>query len=323
MKAAIIYQRGEIPQYIENFSEPIVRNENELIISMKAVAIKNLDKSIASGKHYSSESDYSKAIVPGGDGVGVLPDGTRVYALGITGTLSEKALVNKNTIVKIPVGLNDAVASVLPNAVAGSVMALLFRAKMQKGETVLLNGATGVTGQIGIQLAKHYGAGKIIATGRDESMRKPLLEIGADEYILTNDKNDFLEQLKEAHKKTPIDIVIDFLWGQPAEIILNALKGKGSFQNRTRFISVGSMAGENIQLSSSILRSVDLQISGSGMGSWTQEEMQKLFTEILPETFQMAADEKLKIETVTVNLNDIENVWNMNNEGGKRLVILI
>ena len=88
-----------------------------------------------------------------------------------------------------------------------------------------------------------------------------------------------------------------------------------------RFISVGSVTGDTIPLSAENLRSADLQLSGSGLGSWTKDEMQQLFSEILPEMFALAADNKLKVETETVGLADIEKLWEMKVPGGKRLVI--
>lgn len=132
-----------------------------------------------------------------------------------------------------------------------------------------------------------------------------------------------MKKLKEIHEHTPIDVVLDFLWGHPAELILEILKGKGTFTHHTRFVSIGSMAGETIRLSSAILRSVDLQLSGSGLGSWTKEEMTRLFTEILPETFQMAVDKRLKTDTQTIALKDIEQLWDTDLPSGKRLVVII
>ena len=120
MKAAVMFQRGEMPQYTENYPEPIANSEDQIIISVKAAAIKHLDKSKASGKHYSSAGDIQHAKVPGGDGVGLLPDGTRVYALGVTGMLAEKAVVEKRRMVKLPEGIDNVTAAALPNAVAGS-----------------------------------------------------------------------------------------------------------------------------------------------------------------------------------------------------------
>lgn len=138
-----------MPQYTE-FPEPVVQNEEEVLLAVKAAAIKHFDKERASGKHYSAGNDIENATVIGGDGVGLLADGTRVFALGVSGMIAEKAVVEKNRMIKLPEGIDDAVAAALPNAVAGSAMALRFRAGMQPGETVLINGATGFTGKIAV-----------------------------------------------------------------------------------------------------------------------------------------------------------------------------
>ncbi len=324
MKAAVVYKKGEMPKYVEDFTEPKVQNDSELMLLVKASAVKNLDKMQASGKHYSTQSQEWKPKIVGGDGVGVLENGTRVYGIGIGGMIAEKAIVDKNMIVALPDNIDDATAAALPNAVMGSALALLFRAKLQKGETVLINGATGVTGKIAVQLAKYYGAKKVIATGRNEKSLQELTVLGADETIsLAQGNNMLISQLRSVHEENQIDVVIDYLWGQSAEIILSTLKGNGGFSHRTRYITVGGMMSDTITLSSSILRGTDIQISGSGLGSWTREEIKLLIAEILPEAFLLAANSLLKIETVNVPLKDIENVWGMDIDGGKRLVVLI
>lgn len=323
MKAAVVFTKGEMPKYAE-FPEPIASNENEVVMAVKAVAITNLDKGIASGHHYSSEKENQNGFVVGSDGIGILEDGTRVYARGISGTIAEKAIVDKNRMVVLPDAIDEAVAAAMPNAVAGSAMALRFRAVIQAGETVLINGATGFTGQMAIQIAKHYGAKKVIVTGRNEKTLQSLLKLGADEFVLLKQNEESLiSQLKEIHQNTPIDIVLDYLWGHSAEIILSVLKGYGSFTHKTRYISIGSMSGDSIQLSASILRSVDLQLSGSGLGSWTREEVKLLFTEILPEMFLLASQNKLQVIIEKVNLIDIEKMWNTAVLDGKRLVVMI
>lgn len=167
MKAAVVYQRGEFPRYTD-FPDPAVKNDGELLITMKAAAIKHFDKGTASGKHYTAGNEQYTATVIGGDGVGLLEDGTRVFAIGISGMIAEKAIIDKRRMVALPEGIDDASACALPNAVAGSAMALRFRAHIKEGETVLINGATGFTGKIAVQMAKHYGAKRIIVTGRNE-----------------------------------------------------------------------------------------------------------------------------------------------------------
>ena len=291
---------------------------------MKAAAIKLVDRSRASGKHYSTKNDISQAKIIGGDGVGLLEDGTRVYAIGVSGMIAEKAVIDKSLMVPLPAGIDNVSAAALPNAVIGSAMGLRFRAGMKPGETVLINGATGFTGKIAVQIAKHYGAQKIMVTGRNEQSLQSLLTLGADEIVSVKQNDEaFVAQIKKIHSNTPIDVIIDYLWGHTAELILSALQGRGSFTHKTRFVSIGSVTGDIIQLSAENLRSVDLQLSGSGLGSWTKDQMQKLFGEILPEMFQLAANKKLEVDATSVSLKDIERLWDMDMPDGKRLVVII
>ena len=83
------------------------------------------------------------------------------------------------------------------------------------------------------------------------------------------------------------------------------------------------MSGDTVQLSSQILRSADIQISGSGLGSWSREEVGKLFTEVIPEAFQLAAENKLSLDTVDVSFNDIAKLWHDEAPAGKRIVVKI
>ena len=227
-------------------------------------------------------------------------------------------------IIPIPEELDFSLAAALPNAVMGSAMALKFKAGIQKGNTVLINGATGITGRIAVQVAKLYGAQKIVVTGRNEESLQSLLELGADEAVsLKMDDHNFKQKIKKIHKESPIDIVLDYIWGHSVEMILSAFKGDGTFSHKTKLVNIGGMSGDTIQLSSQILRGTDIQISGSGLGSWTKEESSLLFLEIIPEMFQAAVDGKIKMETQEVDIKNIEAAWNGEIQSGKRLVIKI
>jgi NADPH:quinone reductase-like Zn-dependent oxidoreductase len=329
MKAAVLYPGGGAPLFTD-VPEPVPQNDKEVSVIVKAVAIKHLDKSRASGQHYSSDAQYSNAAprengrVIGGDGVCLLEDGTRVYGMGVSGMLAEKAIIDKNRIVVVPAGLDDATAAALPNAVIGAAMALRFKADIQPGDVVLINGATGFTGRVAVQIARHYGAKKIIVTGRNPVSLNELLSLGADEIVpVTLDDEAFKTRLAGIHAQTPIGIVIDYLWGHSAEIIFTCLKGDGSFTNRVRYVSVGSITGDLIQLSAANLRSVDLQLSGSGLGAWSRAQVGQLFSEILPEMFSLAAAGRLKVQTSTTKLADIAAIWDLYIPDGRRLVVTI
>jgi NADPH:quinone reductase-like Zn-dependent oxidoreductase len=323
MKAAVMFQKGALPQYLD-FPEPVVQQEDEVLVRVKAVAIKHFDKGRASGKHYSSDAPATSGKVIGGDGVCLLDDGTRVYGIGISGMMAEKAIIHKDRMVRIPESLDDATAAALPNAVIGAAMALRFKANIQPGDTVLINGATGFTGRVAVQIARHYRAGKVIVTGRNQQSLHELVVLGADELISVVQEDElFKAQVKAIHAATPVDVIIDYLWGHTAEMILECLKGDGSFTNKVRFVSVGSVTGDLIQLSAANLRSVDLQLTGSGLGAWSKQQVGQLFSEVLPEMFQLAADGKLTVKTTTVHLEDIEGIWNLDVVDGQRLVVIV
>lgn len=323
MKAAVMFQPGELPRYAD-FPEPTPQNSDEVVLTMRAAALKHLDKSRASGTHYSTAGEASRATVIGGDGIGLLPNGQRVYTVGGDGMLAEKAVADKNRLVPVPADLDDVTAAALPNAVIGSAMGLRFRAKLQKGETVLINGATGFTGKMAVQVAKYLGAGHIIATGRNEQTLQELRALGADELVsLQQDDAALAEQVKAIHARTPLDVIIDYLWGHSAELLLSCLKGNGMFTHKTRFVSIGSVTGDLLQLSAENLRSVDLQLSGSGLGSWTRGEVRELLHDILPRAFKLAANGKLVVDTRSVKLADIEQLYALDVPDGKRLVVVL
>ncbi|MGN7708568.1 quinone oxidoreductase family protein [Chryseobacterium sp. 22543] len=322
MKAAVVFEKGSIPQYAD-FPEPEVQ-ENEILVSVKAASIKNLDKARAGGNHYSTENQEHQPTIIGTDGAGYLENGNKVYFFSKKGTVSEKAAADEKMIIPIPEELDFSLAAALPNAVMGSAMALKFKAGLQPGNTVLINGATGITGRIAVQIAKIYGAGRVIVTGRNEKSLESLLELGADEVIsLKLDDHDFKQKIKEVHQETPIDIILDYIWGHSVEMILSAFKGYGTFSHKTKLVTIGGMSGDTVQLSSQILRGTDIQISGSGLGSWTKEESALLFSEIIPEMYQAAVEGKIKMETEEVDIKNIEAVWNAEIQSGKRLVIRI
>ncbi len=321
MKAAVLKQLGGVPVY-EDFEEPTLSG-GEIIMNLHAVALKNIDKFLASGKHYAS---YNKVpVVVGLDGVGTLEDGSKVYAKGHTGTLAERASISEDEFVRLPERLDWDIAAAIPNAALGSYLPLKVKGQLKDGDTVLINGGTGVTGKLAIQLAKHYGAGRIIVTGHIKGREDKLKELGADELVSTQQEEEvFLKHLKQIERKSPIQIVIDYLWGRPTALILKGLfrEGGKAPEHPTKIISAGSLSGDEITLSSNNLRSGKTEIIGAGLGSYTQEEFRKFNQEILPELFQLAAEGRLKFDLQKEKLEDIETVWTRE-AGGKRIIVEI
>jgi NADPH:quinone reductase-like Zn-dependent oxidoreductase len=319
MKAAVLEELDTTPGY-KDFENPVPENDDQLLVHVKAAPLKNLDKLMTNKSFYASYDDLPTVV--GSDGAGVLDDGTHVYAQGISGMMAEKALISKDSCVEIPESLDFAAAAALPNAVMGGVMPLRLRTKMQEEDTILINGATGFTGQLAVQAAQHYGVGNIIATGRDEERLELVKELGADATISLKQPGEAItDQIKNIINETPIDIVIDYLWGKPIELIITALQHGGS--HKVQVINTGTMAGSHISVDANALRGSAIEILGAGLGSYTQSEFQQLSDELIPEMFQLAAENKLRVYTLEEPLENIEEAWNKEVEAGTRLVLTV
>ncbi len=149
--------------------------------------------------------------------------------------------------------------------------------------------------------------------------------MGADEIInLKQADETIIKQIKTLHAASPIDIVIDYLWAHPLELIVAALQGGGLQQDvhTIRMVTVGDMAGKSISLQSGVLRSSGIEILGSGFGSLPKEAFEKFNIETLPTMMQLVIDKKLHIDTEAVALAHVEEAWQRNNTE-KRLVLVM
>jgi len=178
MKAAIIAAPGTSPIFGE-FREPTATPGAELI-TVSASALSQFSKSRSVGTHYSSEHAFP--AVAGADGVGRAEDGRRVYFVipeAPFGALAEKCIVRAKQCVELPDNLDDVTAAAIANPGMSAWAALVERAALRTGETVLVNGATGSAGRLAVQLAKYLGAGKVIATGRNQDELQDMINRGS------------------------------------------------------------------------------------------------------------------------------------------------
>jgi NADPH:quinone reductase-like Zn-dependent oxidoreductase len=321
MKAGIIKAAGKSPVY-GDFREPVA-SETEQIITVRAAALSQFSKSRSSGSHYSSEGMYPS--VAGADGVGRTSDGQRVYFVlpeSPFGTMAEKSLVCSEQCVSVPNNLDDITAAAIANPGMSAWTALMERARLQRGEAVLINGATGTAGRLAIQLAKHLGASKVIGTGRNQDELYELVSLGADAVIpfrldSSLGAKDYEDALI-AQFSGGIDVVIDYLWGGSARNIVVAIAKAVDDARPVRFVHVGGASRqESIDLPGAALRSSAIQLMGSGVKSVP-------FTTLLDairNVFESVAPASLQIATKPVPLVEIEGTWD--SPGRPRIVFTI
>ena len=198
MKAAIVRAAGQTPVY-GDFAEPIAGAGRDRI-TVTAAALSPLARARAAGAHYSVSGAFPAVV--GVDGVGRLDDGRRVYFLlprAPWGAMAEFAVAPATQIAPLPDGLDDVTAAAIANPGMSSWAAFKERAKLEAGETVLINGATGSAGRLAVQIAKHFGAKRVIATGRNV---EALQALGADATIALVDDEAALEDRFERHSPT-------------------------------------------------------------------------------------------------------------------------
>jgi len=320
MKAAVLRSLGEPPRF-EDFRDPDP-GSGEVKVRVRAASLKNIDKAMASGSHYDRHTELP--VVCGIDGVGILDDGTRAYCGGPRppfGMMAEHTVVNRAWCLPIPDGVDDVTAAALPNPALSSWLPLVWRARLKPGETVLILGATGVAGKLAIQIAKHLGAARVVAAGRNRRVLESLPDLGADAIVALDQPDQrltaaFLEEAGRRH----FDIILDYLWGHPTEVLLDALTGHDLKAESTgsRLVEIGEMAGPTISLSAAALRSSGLELYGSGGGSIPHTAIFDAF----PQIWALAADGRLRIDTEPVALADVEHAWQREDVRGRRIVII-
>ncbi len=316
MNAAVVNVLGQPPRYL-SFPEPDP-GPGEVLIHVRAAGLHPVVKGLASGSHYASGGQLP--MVPGVDGIGIRDDdGSRVYfgfARRPFGTMSERTVVPQDKCIPIPDTLDDAVAAAIPNPGMSAWLSTKERAALVPGETILINGVTGVAGRIAVQVARHLGAKKVIGTGRNPDS---LHAAKVDAVIPLDQPEDEIRNALAQEFDQGVDVIIDYLWGRPTELILEALaKGFRPDKSRSiRLVEIGESAGRTITLPGAALRSIDLKLLGSGFGSVPLDRI----LDAIPTFFSLAAKGILTIDVERIPLRSVESAWTRKTEG-RRIVFV-
>lgn len=317
MKAAIVTQAGQLAPIYADFPMPMPA-AGQCLIQVKAASISHVTKSRASSAHYSA--DDALPYVAGVDGVGVLEDGQRVYFLLPThpyGAMAELCVVDVEHCIPLPDGLDDAAAAAMAIPGMSSWAALVERAQLRQGETVLINGATGISGRLAVQIAKHLGAGKVIATGRHAASLDMLRSLGADVTVALTQDEDALQAAFKHEFERGVDVVLDYLWGDSAQALMAAAARFGPDGVPVRYVQIGAASGADITLPGAALRSSALQLMGSGIGSVPMRRLLLAIAGVLA----AAPSAGFQVATRSMPLAQLAQAWAME-DTRDRIVLL-
>ena len=318
MHAAVVNTFDSPPHYAET-NAPVPHGEHQIVVDVVAVGLHPRVRSQADGSHYTSTDTLP--LVPGIDGVGRLPDDRQVYFVlpdTTMGSMADQTVVDLRRCVVLPDDLDPVVLAAAMNPAMSSWVGLRRRTELRPGQSVLVMGATGNAGQLAVQVAKHFGAARVVGAGREQSVLDLLPELGADATVSLVGEPDVVGQ-RLADAAAEVDVVIDYLWGKPAEdAVMSLLLARSDRGRALTWLQIGSIAGPTMALPSVALRSANFHVLGSGQGSVSTEgflaELPQLADEVVRGTFA--------VNPVVTRLSDINRTWTEATAPGQRVVVV-
>jgi NADPH:quinone reductase-like Zn-dependent oxidoreductase len=308
--AAVVTSFDAPPSY-EEFPAPTAQHAEQVLVDVVASGLHRRVRSQADGSHYTSSGELP--LVPGVDGVARMADGSlRYFALGDTtyGAMAEHTVIDLRQSFELPDGVDPVQVAAAMNPAMSAWVALKRRIDFVSGQSVLVLGATGNSGQLAVQVAKQLGAGQVIAAGRDPQRLAACKDLGADTVVRFGDGQGVGEVAAE------VDVVIDYLWGPVTTEAMTAIAiGRRDRGRPLTWIEIGAVAGAAAEIPSAALRALPLRIVGSGQGSVpTQDILAEL-----PGIASAVGSGALRVDARAVPLADVATAWR--DDGAARIVL--
>jgi NADPH:quinone reductase-like Zn-dependent oxidoreductase len=306
MRAAIV-TAPDVSPVCGDHPEPVVPPGHEPL-HLVGAGLHNVVRGLASGRHY-HHGRMVYPLVPGIDAVARTGDGRLVYtgyARPPFGTMAERLVAPFQA--EVPAGADPlAIAAGMNPGLSGWMVLTARRKEAGALGAVLVLGATGMSGSLAVQGALALGAERVIAAGRDPEALERLCGAGATTVSLAHDGPDGLEKaLADAVSGTSHGLVLDYLWGPVAEAAFAVLGRSGeNTEANTAYVQIGSLAGLQASLPADLLRSRQIRITGSGVGSRSAEEM----LAEAPEVMARFADGSLQLPYTAYPLSRVGEAW--------------
>jgi NADPH:quinone reductase len=310
MKAAVISELGRPPELADR-PEP----SGEAVYEVSAVSLNPVDVNVGAGRYFGGHPGLP--YIPGCEGVGRAPDGTRVYlfsdGLGLSrdGLLAERAVAPADLGIPLPAAVSDEIAASCGIAGMAGWMPVAWRAPVRRDDRVLVLGATGTVGLVAVQAAKLLGAERVVAVGRSPERLQRAAELGADATV-SLEEDDLVAAFNDAAGGDGPTYIVDMLWGPPAvAAILAAAPG-------WRLAQVGQSAAAEATLASAVIRGKMGEVYG-----YTDFAVAKdVFREQYLRLVGHAAAGKIVLDIETYPLARIADAWERQANGANAKIVV-
>ncbi|MGW5749527.1 zinc-binding alcohol dehydrogenase family protein [Nocardia rhamnosiphila] len=274
MRAAVVKTPDTTP-VCADFPDPEQR-PGRAPLRLVGAGLHHVVRGMAAGRHYGSGRVYP--LVPGVDAVARTENGRLVYtgfARSPWGTMAEWLVTPFDR--ELPAGADPlAVAAGMNPALSGWMPLVARREEAGELGTVLVLGATGMSGGLAVRAARSLGAKQVVAVGRDHDALEQLRGPGVVTVALASGAPDaWAAALTTAVTETQPTLVLDYVWGPVAEAAFAALGRSGPDDDSAAvdYVQIGSLAGAEAALPAALLRSRRIRVGGSGKGSVSKEQM--------------------------------------------------
>lgn len=236
---------------VEDIAEP-KPGPNHVVLKVGAAALNFLDTLTVQNKYqfkpdmpFSPSTEVAGTIDKLGSGVQGFAEGDRVLAYLRFNGAREKAVAEASQLIPVPDDVSDEVASCISVTYGTAFHGLRDRAKLQKGETLFVSGASGGAGLAALQIGKLMGA-RVIAGASSPEKLAICKDNGADDLVNYTEE-DLKESLKDLTNGNGVDVIYDCIGGDYAEPALRAMAWEG------RFLVVGFAAGQIPRIPTNLL----------------------------------------------------------------------
>jgi NADPH:quinone reductase-like Zn-dependent oxidoreductase len=291
VRAARLHELGGVPQ-VDDVDAP----EGPNVVAVAAAALNPIDIAIGNGRFYGGSPDPPYVI--GSEAVGTAPDGRRIWFRG-NGALAEQAAAAPEQSFEIPEGVEDATALACGIAGVTGWLAVSWRAPVAEDDTVLVLGASGTVGSAALQGAKLLGAKRVIGAAR----RTEKVPDAADEVV----------ELSGSYELPEATVVVDALWGEPAQRALEAA-AKG-----VRFVHLGQSAGPSAALQSAWVRGRMMNILGHSLFAIPSDVVGNGYRELC----EHARDGRIDLAVEPFAFDEVGDAWERQASGspGSKIVV--
>lgn len=243
----------------------------QVLIDVKAASLNFPDLLVIRGLYqfkpeppFVPGAEAAGIVIEVGDGVETLTVGQKVASVGVAGGFASRRVVDAESVIPLPDEADLELAAATTMTYATSYHALVQRADLKEGETLLILGASGGVGSAAVEIGKALGATVIAAASTDDKLRF-CAELGADLTINYTDE-DLKDRVKQLTDGRGVDVIYDPVGGELSESAFRAIAWNG------RHLVVGFTAGEIPQLPLNLPLLKGASVVGVFWGSFTARE---------------------------------------------------